>query len=163
MKVLAENCLRTDITRTMNKVEAAQQQMEGAIANLLLGNWACAITLAGAAEDVLPKPTEENDLFCTAQKVGSQKHSVTPQKIVSMFNEKRNWLKHDQSDNHHFKATQDFSQEDAVIMVLRAYTRFLAIAKSNSEHVAVFEDWFRKHYSDYLNHSEPSYHGEVAP
>ena len=162
MKLLAENCLRTNTARTMTKVQAAQQQLEGAIANLFLGNWACAVTLSGAAENVMPKPDKENDLFCVAQKVSSEKHNMKSKDMIAMFNEKRDWLKHHQTGTPQYKAAQDFSQEDAVIMILRAYTRFLAITNSDTEHIVVFEEWFRKHYPDYLGLGKSSNGDGVA-
>ena len=156
MKELAQACLRTTVAKSMTKTEAAQQQLEGAIANLYLGNWACAITLAGAAEDVMPSPPNEADLFTTALKLGQEQYHLSSTAIVSMYNEKRNWLKHHQTGNADLKLSQDFRQEDAVIIILRAYTRFAAITKSASEHITGFDSWLQKNYSDWLSSSEES-------
>jgi hypothetical protein len=141
----------------MDKIQAAQHQLEGAIANLFLGNWPAAITLAGAAEEILPSHEIHGDLFTVARKNGPKRHDRSEGEIADILNELRNWLKHHQTgEKENFKTHQEIRQEDAVIMVLRAYTRFCAyhapIGQNEilSEHIGVFETWFRKNYADWL-------------
>ena len=86
-------------------------------------------------------------------------HDTTTKVLADVMNEKRNWLKHDKSKDTQANKLQEFSQEDAVIMILRALTRFAAhhmpIAKNEvlSEHIAVFQVWLAENYSEYLPHS----------
>jgi hypothetical protein len=153
---LAKNCPRTSASKKISKIQAAQHQLEGAIANLFLGNWSAAITLAGAAEDILPNHQDYGDLFTVAKTNGPARHGRSEKEIAELLNEVRNWLKHHQMGSKEFKADIEVTQIDAVVMVLRAYTRFCAhhapIEKNEilSEHLGIFENWFRENYADWL-------------
>ena len=149
MRDLAASCARTQVVKTHDKLSAAQHQLEAAIADLFVGNWPSAITLAGAAEDILPPHEARPDLFTVAKGLSGKRFNESPKEIVEVLNEKRNWLKHDQSRD--LKDTQTFTQEDAVIMILRASTRFDAHNNGvQSENLAIFREWFRTHYGDWL-------------
>ena len=158
MKMLASNCPRIDSKRPYDQVSASQHQLEGAIANLFLGNWLAAITLAGAAEDILPPHEKFRDMMSILPDVASN-HQSNTKVLADIMNEKRNWLKHDKSKDPNAQKLQEFSQEDAVIMILRALTRFAAhhmpIAPNEilSEHIAVFHKWLAENYSEYLPRS----------
>ncbi len=158
MKMLASNCQRTDSKRSYNQVSASQHQLEGAIANLFSGNWLAAITLAGAAEDILPPHENFPDIMSTLPDVATD-HQTNTKVLADIMNEKRNWLKHDKSKDPNARQLQEFSQEDAVIMILRALTRFAAhnmpIATDEilSEHIAIFQNWVAVNYTEYLPHS----------
>jgi hypothetical protein len=148
------HCTRTGETQSYNKLQAAQHQIEGAIANFFLGNWPSTITLAGAAEDILPPNDQFDDLFTIARKFGPEKFGKSEKEIADLLNGKRNWLKHN-NVNH----DQDlvFAQEDALSMLIRAVTRLQAHlapfepGEQISEHIAEFEFWCRKHYADWIN------------
>ena len=156
MRELANTCKRTDVGKEYDKMLAAQHQLEGAITNLFLGNWPAAITLAGAAEGILPVHEKYDDLFSTATKRGPQVFGHSSKEIADKLNELRDWLKHHQSDNPNRSDKQIITQDDAVSVVMRAYTRFCAhnqpvgLNESLSEHLFVFENWFRKNYPDWL-------------
>jgi len=151
---LASECRRTSDARQYSKLDAAQHQLEAAIAKLFLGNWPAAITLAGAAEDVLPPKSDKADLFSVAKTLGEARHGKTPKEIADLLNETRNWLKHDQQNTT--SPIQDITQEDAVIMVLRAATRFgahhapLEPEEALCEALVVFRQWFTTQYRDWL-------------
>ncbi len=138
-------------------MSAAQHQLEGAIANLFSGNWPAAITLAGAAEGVLPQHEKHDDIYSMATKMGPEIFGHSSKEISDKLNELRDWLKHHQKDNPNFRTNQTISQNDVVSIVMRAYTRFrahnLPIEQNEalSEHLLVFENWFRENYLDWLS------------
>ena len=158
MKQLAQSCPRIAVPRRLTKTEAAQQQLEAAIANLFLGNWACAITLAGAAEYMLPDIESKLDLFKFGKTKLAPRFGMTEKEFISFANEQRDWLKHPQVDReeHIF-----LSQDDAIIMILRAYTRLHAVVDNKSEHMVIFENWLEQNYAEFFeirgpNHQEKS-------
>ena len=161
MKELASKCLRTNLRRNYDQVSASQHQLEGAISNLFLGNWLAAMTLAGAAEDILPQPEQYPDMMSALSEVAASQNT-TKKILVDVMNEKRNWLKHDKSNDPKASQLQEFTQEDAVIMILRAFTRFAAhhmpIEPNEilSEQIFEFQKWLNIHYPEY---SVPSLSG----
>jgi hypothetical protein len=145
----AGNCKRTDVVKQYDKLRAAQHQLEGAIASLFLGNWPAAITLAGAAEEILPLRESKPDFLSTLQASFSSREGLTESEVNSMLNEKRNWLKH---KTESLSTSQGFSQADAVFMILRALSRYSAYEEppKNGEVInqamSVFYDWFTAQY-----------------
>ena len=160
MKDLAAACKRTSEVKKYNKMSAAQHQLEGAIANLFVGNWPAAITLAGAAEGILPAHDQHEDLFSLATKKGPEVFGYSSREISDKLNELRDWLKHHQKSNPAFTVEQEISQDDVVSIVMRAYTRFYAHNlpvepnEALSEHLLVFENWFRTNYADWLSQNK---------
>ena len=152
MKELAKYCARTEIKLTITKLQAAQNQLEGAIANLFLGNWPAAITLAGAVEDSLPTIDAQSDFYTEAKKSGADVFKKTEKNISDEMNELRNWLKHDKTE-----ITKEITQQDVLVMVLRAYSRFRAHHEPIepdavlSESFGVFEHWLSKNYPDWIS------------
>lgn len=156
MKELARLCKRTEETVVFDKLSAAQHQIEGAIANLFLGNWPAAITLAGAAEEILPSHSTNVDFFTFVKKRAAEDNNRSEKEIADILNEQRNWLKHDQIGNPNFKATQTFSQGEAVSVIVRACSRLyahlhpMATDEVLSENIWIFESWLRLNYADWL-------------
>ena len=153
---LARVCKRTDTVQEYDQIQAAQHQLEGAIANLFMGNWPAAITLAGAAEDILPPHDSNIDFFSFIKVRAATDHGRSEKQIADMLNELRNWLKHDQTKRSNYKAVQEITQADAIVMILRAHSRFYShhapVEKNEilSENLEVFTTWFRANYSDWL-------------
>ena len=151
MLELAKNCSRTNDAINLSKFDAAQQQLEGAIQNLFLGNWACAVTLACAAEEMLPSLGNDSDLFSIGRRLGVANHSKTESEVSDMFNDLRNWLKHLTPEK---PATYEMYQWHAVEAIVRAHSRLSAHQmpfepnEVLSEHSFIFENWFRQHYSE---------------
>jgi hypothetical protein len=143
VKELAKNCFRTTESRTLSKVEAAQQQLEGAIANLFLGNWACAITLAGAAEGMLAPPEVGIDLFTLGKTDIAAQLNLNEKDFVKIVNEQLYWLKHLTETS---PVLMNFDQIDVIIMILRAYTKFYALTSKKSDDMLIFESWLKHHF-----------------
>ncbi len=69
MTTLATICSRSDEIQSYDPLTAAQHQIEGAIHNLFIGNWVSAITLAQAAEGILPPHSLYPDIMKLKSKV----------------------------------------------------------------------------------------------
>ena len=155
MKQLAAACSKTTAARSYDQLTVAQHQLEGAIANLFLGNWPTAITLAGAAEEILPEHQTYKSLIEVAKADFAKKHNMKSNEIANIMNKQRNWLKHDKSSDPNAESNMDFSQEDAIIMIVRALTKLKAHHapfdenEALSGHVLVFEDWCKSNYPEY--------------
>jgi hypothetical protein len=79
----------------MTKQEAASQQIEAAIAAFHAGQFAVAITLAGAAEEMAP--AKLGGLWETIRNDPARMQPDT-KKWIARLNETRNWLKHNQDE-----------------------------------------------------------------
>jgi len=162
VKQLASLCTRTDELVIFSKFEVAKHQLDAAIYNLFLGNWPASITLAGAAEEVLPRPVDKDDLFAFLKKRVALDESIDAKAVGAALNELRNWSKHFDTPA---KTDQQYSQIDAVSMILRAHSR-LYFQETAAEHnyysttaQEVFVDWFKANYRDWL---EPQDHDGKA-
>ena len=138
IQILANNCNVTKDKRFVDKIEAAQTQIQGALICFFSNDWISATTLAGAAENMLPRPNEEVDLFNFAKAQIAPILGIEEKKFIGQFNEQRDWLKHPQI---HLAVNMQFSQIDAVIMLLRACTRFFAFTQTKPEEITIFENW----------------------
>ena len=118
------------ISRKVSRKTATIKQIHCAIELLHKGEFECAITLALAAEDQLA-PTNDPHLF-------KQLRDRVPAEY-GMFNEVRNWLK------HHLEPEEivitDF---EAVIAIVRAESKFVAVFHEATRQMLEFEDWVKK-------------------
>ena len=148
MEQLAIKCERTADIQRLSRISAAQQQLEGSIAEMFLGNWACSITLAGAAEGMLPEPTEQKDVYAAYKEHAIDSLKLERREAIRQLNDKRDWLKHNQRDNP--RDEMSFDQLDAIVMIFRAYSRFVISTKAKSNMIGTFEVWIQKHYPEWL-------------
>ena len=154
MTTLATICRRSDEIKSYDPLTAAQHQLEGAIHNLFIGNWGSAITLAQAAEGILPQHPVYPDMMKLKPKV-AENLGVSEKVISDTMNEKAKWLRHDKSSDPNAMKKIQISQLDVAIMILRAFSRFAAhhmpIAPEEilSEQIFEFQKWLRIHYPDY--------------
>lgn len=110
-----------------NRQLSALRQIEAAIDHLYAGECECAITLALAAEDHMPR-SEAVYLFNELAKREPSK--------IGEFNELRNWLK------HHIEPDEfEFSDFEAAIAVVRAASKFFATYRKTSPKLESFVDW----------------------
>jgi hypothetical protein len=147
VKELAHECIRNEKTSNLDKKDAAQQQLEGAIFSLFMDNWASAITLAGAAEGILPNV--KGDFIDIVKNSSSSVFGLSESQTVDFFNERRNWLKHHQIDHKEFRNTMDFKQEHAVLMIFRATSKFVLAYRTLSPNMQHFHTWFSENYPDW--------------
>lgn len=128
----------------ISKEQSAAEHIDVAIQLFLSGkSLICALTLAGAAEDSMPKPSDtDTTLFSLMKRDGPTRFQREERDLVtSIFNKERNWLKHEKDA----EPLIDITQNDALIMILRAYTKYTAVYGSERETPAMrrFESWFR--------------------
>lgn len=109
---------------TLTRQQAASELVDGAIGAWFDGRYACAITLAGAAETGMPKPADGTSMFA-AMRGAVMKFGHLPQNSAGdAMNESKNWLKH-----YGESKADSISVDNAWIYVLRAYFKFASVYK----------------------------------
>ncbi|WP_158808530.1 hypothetical protein [Beijerinckia sp. L45] len=126
--------INVGVPHPISRRDAARQQIEAAI-ELFDGrrSEAAAITLALAAEDQLPEPTDGKTSLFQILKA----RNTGPDKMDA--NRIRNWLK------HHKEPDQiGISELDVVFSILRAVSKYLAVYDDrDSESMKAFTIWVR--------------------
>jgi hypothetical protein len=132
----------------MTKQEAALEQIEAAIAHFHGGQYACAITLAGAAEDQMV--VRENSEYVWARLQELRPDERPTKEWVAMFNDTRNWLKHPTPELGDVRDVREF---ECVVMMLRASSKFYACYSTMSLAMDQFKDWCtaNDHYTWSIN------------
>jgi hypothetical protein len=111
----------------INRQQASLQQIDMAIEMLDRREWACAITLALAAESQLPEP--ENPY------VSDVLRSRFGKDFADRLNGPRNWLKHAKDPE-----TTTLHEMDAVMAILRAISKFTSLYRAWSDRMAAFDE-----------------------
>jgi hypothetical protein len=130
---------------TVTKIDAAVEQMDWAI-KLLLDNQAYipAITLAGAAEEIIGENLSESSVFSQLKAKFCSKYSLS-EKYVSQeyLNRTKNWLKH-------WKGTQDAAQtkieleEEAIQYIVRSLANLVLYDHALPNEGPRFFEWLSK-------------------
>lgn len=120
----------------MKKVETSKRnasfrQLMGAIDNYEAGHYECAITLAGAAEGLLP-PTDQPHLF---QKLAAWFVSLPSATAADSPNAMTNWLKHPSGP-----ATATISELEVLLTIQRAISKFNAVHNGVTPRMQKFMD-----------------------
>jgi hypothetical protein len=131
--------------RIVTKEDAAKAQLERAIKCYRERDWICALTLAGAAEEILPRG-KTLDLF-VAVVTSLGRHGLEKKLAITVFNSKRNWLKHATESD---PGPKKIGPADAAIMIVRAMTRFYAATGKQTAAMNSFERLFRKRYRKWM-------------
>jgi hypothetical protein len=115
---------------------AALRQITAAIEHLRKREYECAITLAAAAEGLLP-PTDEPHLF------SDLKEYISPEEFKHLdFNINR--LKHYKpQDPDPFS----FLESEAANLILRAITKFIAVYHQSTKRMEQFLEWYSAHHN----------------
>ncbi len=109
-----------------SKKDSAQRQTQRAIEHYRRGDLDCAITLAAAAEGMLPT-VEDPHMFQALQS--------HPKAKELDYNLVINWLKHSNGP-----PTATLDEFEAVVVIARAITKFVAVYHQSTE---IFEDFLR--------------------
>jgi len=123
---------------TIDKFSAAQEQLDESIGAFFRNKWLAAITLAGATEYMLPVASPESDLFEIGKKKIRHLIGMTESEFIDLMNKQRDWLKHVQMQK---PVVLEYSQDDVVIMILRAYLRLRSLTDAESEPMLNFRFW----------------------
>lgn len=114
---------------------AALYQITAAIKHFHKHDWECAITLASAAEGVLPDAKEkEAVLFHRLKQMPEKGGRRTDLNFV------QNWLKHGTFYGHEMESIR-ISEFLAVISLERAITKFVAVYHAETPQMARFMRW----------------------
>jgi hypothetical protein len=134
INLLAMFAKRAEVTRQ----QTALQQIDMAIELFHRDQWACAITLALAAETQLPDGKKPFVIAKLRSEYGGE--------LIDGLNEPRNWLKHAKEPD-----TYTLFQADAVVAILRAISKFTALYSEWSEDMAAFDTSVKEAVSNQIN------------
>ena len=127
--------IRPEIETT--KQLAARRQITAAIEHLHKREYECAITLAAAAEGLLP-PTDEPHIF------SDLKEYLLPEEFTDLdFNVVVNWLKHYKPQD-----PDPFSipEAEGVDLIMRAITKFIAVYHQSTKQMEAFMELASNRY-----------------
>jgi hypothetical protein len=114
---------------------AAARQIAAAIEHLRKQEFECAITLAAAAENILP-PTDKPHIFSLLKK------SLSPEEFKEL-NLAVNWLKHYKPED---LDPVIIPEAVAVWVILREITKFIAVYHHSAEWMEAFLEWSSTHH-----------------
>ncbi|MBE7197738.1 MAG: hypothetical protein INR70_08050 [Parafilimonas terrae] len=103
----------------LSRQEAAAQLVDGAIGAWFEQRFACAITLAGAAETGMPKIEGGASMFEAMRLAVMNFGKLSEREAADLMNKSRNWLKHFGEDK-----PAHISDDFAWVYVLRAYWQY---------------------------------------
>jgi hypothetical protein len=135
----------------VSKVDAAVDQLDWSI-RLFLNHQAYvpAITLAGAAEEIIGKTLSDKSAFSLLKQKLSGKYNLS-EKVVSQFhlNKAKNWLKHWQELGDNETVALELETE-AIQYILRAIANLLAHDHSLPSEGDLFLHWLCANRKDLL-------------
>lgn len=106
---------------TVTKREAVRALIRGAMRACHEGDEVCALTLAGAAEEAMPR-SDGVTAFEILKVVRAWLHRMTPKEAADALNLERNWLKH-----HSVGEVDPMEIDMSEVMLVRAITRYCSI------------------------------------
>ncbi len=136
----------------VGKIGAAVDQLDWAI-KLLLDHKAYgpAITLAGAAEEIIGQALGSDAAFNILKGRLSTKTSLSPTVVSQMhLNKAKNWLKHWQ-DMKDEETIEIELETEAIQYIVRAVTNLASHDKSCTSETPRFFEWIEKNRKDLLN------------
>jgi hypothetical protein len=110
---------------------ASLKQIRGAISCLHDGEYECAVTLAHAAEGMVPNKRKDGKPLFTIMRGGM------PDDDPNLFS---NWLKHPRGAER-----ARISVLEVVMMIARAIHKFVWHYQESSDHFELFQDWATLH------------------
>jgi hypothetical protein len=118
------------------------RQIHGAIEHAYRGDYECAITLAGAAEGILPETDEPH--FREKEKELARSSEIKAAGGATGPNDYINWLKHGSlvKGGPRFEAAT-IPAEESLKTIWRAISKFRAIYNDLSPQMLSFCDWAR--------------------
>ena len=100
----------------LTKVEACVRQIGAAIAAMWLGDHDIAVTLAGAAEDMIDRAESLFAFATDAERI--RERGLEKKQVIKHLNRERDWLKHEGSPE-----SMTFELPSAGFMIARAVTK----------------------------------------
>lgn len=139
------------MTYDLRKIDAAVDQLDWAI-KLFLDHKAYvpAITLAGAAEEIIGQTLGPEAAFNVLKERLSLKTGLTPAVVSQMhLNKAKNWLKHWQ-DMKDAETLEIELETEAIQYIARAATNLAGYDKSCTSETPRFFEWIEKNRKDLL-------------
>ncbi|WP_126453443.1 hypothetical protein [Sulfuriflexus mobilis] len=140
------------MTYTVSKIEAAADQLDWAI-KLFLDHKAYvpAITLAGAAEEIVGEAVSNDAAFHKLKEILSEKTGIEG-KVISQeyLNKTKNWLKH-------WKCLKDDEtieielEKEAIQYLVRAMTNFVTHDNAVTSETPRFYEWLVENKKELIN------------
>lgn len=131
----------------ISKLDAARIQLDCSIEHFFLDNHTCAVTLAGAAEDILggllkiarqQSPFEFlHDWYQTTYGI----EITTKQFSREIANAARNWLKHSEEDS---ESPYNILEQDSILMLMRAVPCYWKLANMQTVQMERFTKFVRE-------------------
>lgn len=118
---------------------ASMRQINRAIDHLLTGEYECAITLAGAAEGMLPDTWKPH--FRQRLQKFSKWAAIKEEGGATGPNDYKNWLKHGSFSGGPRIEAATIPAEESVAMVYRAITKYNAVYDDLSPQMLSFINW----------------------
>jgi hypothetical protein len=119
---------------------ASMRQIHCAIEYLHGGDYECAITLAGAAEGMLPDTWKPH--FLQKVKELSKSLEISTEGGATGPNDYTNWLKHGTLDGK-ICETATIPAEESVVLVYRAVTKYSAVYDDLSRQMLSYLGWLK--------------------
>ncbi|MBR0991900.1 hypothetical protein JQ580_14400 [Bradyrhizobium japonicum] len=121
---------------------ASMRQIHCAIEHLHRGDYECVITLAGAAEGMLPETWKPH--FRQKVKAFSKSPEIQEQGGAVGENDYINWLKHGSLKRGGLRfETATISAEESLIVVYRAVTKYNAVYEDFSPQMLSYLSWLK--------------------
>ena len=135
----------------ISKLDAARIQLDSAIDHFFQGDHVCAVTLAGAAEDIfagLLNAAGQQSAFEFLPDWYQKTYNKTVSKgdfSQQIANLGRNWLKHANDDTH---TKFDITERDSIMMLMRALPCYHKLTKSHTEKMERFFQYLKANISE---------------
>ncbi len=121
---------------------ASMRQIHCAIEHLHRGDYECAITLAGAAEGILPDTWKPH--FREKVKALSNSPEIKAEGGATGANDYINWLKHGSFKGGSRIENATIPAEESVAVVYRAITKYNAVYDDLSPQMFSFLNWLKE-------------------
>jgi len=131
---------------SINKLDAAQIQLDCAIQKFFEGSHVCSVTLAGAAEEILGSLLKNSGKQSPFEFLHEWYQTEYAVKITKrdfsreIANMPRNWLKHADEDAD---SEVDISNKDSMMLLMRAVPCYYKLTGRHSEEMERFYEYVR--------------------
>jgi len=135
----------------ITKLDAAQIQLDAAIDHFFHGNHVCAVTLAGAAEDIfagLLKVSGQQTPFEFLHDWYQSNYATTISRSDfsrQIANLGRNWLKHANNDA---QTNFDITERDSIMMLMRALPCYHKLTTNHTEKMEQFFQYVKTNIAE---------------
>ena len=135
----------------ISKLDAARIQLDAAIDHFFNGNHVCALTLAGAAEDIfagLLNDVGQQSAFQYLHDWYQKTYDVEVSKTDfsrQIANVGRNWVKHASEDP---ETKNVITERDSIMMLMRALPCYHRLTSTHTEKMEIFFQYVRENITE---------------